>query len=246
MQPDQLAAFRQAITAAQAISDERGYQYHTGIHGLPLPISCKHNSPLFLPWHRAYLYFFERALQDLVAGVTFPWWDWTAGQDTGVPPAYAEAEVDGQPNPLYSSPIQQAGREPEGPDHTTREPGGAGAPPLPEPQDVEALLELPKFVEFQAQLEDVHNAVHMWVGGTMGDIPTAAYDPLFWAHHTMIDRVWALWQQRHPGASPPTVLLDQALAPFGMTVRQTLSTDALGYDYAVGTAAAPGPATEHG
>jgi tyrosinase len=58
MNPDQLATFRAAVTAAMAISDERGYNYFAGIHGYPLPISCDvaHGQPLFLPWHRAYLY----------------------------------------------------------------------------------------------------------------------------------------------------------------------------------------------
>lgn len=31
---------------------------------------------LFFPWHRAYLYRFEQALQDQVSDVTIPWWDW--------------------------------------------------------------------------------------------------------------------------------------------------------------------------
>jgi tyrosinase len=75
----------------------------------------------------------------------------------------------------------------------------------------------------------------------MGDISVAAYDPVFWAHHTMIDRVWALWQLRHPGAGPPASLLGQALAPFPMTVKDTLEIAQLGYDYAVGTTAAQGP-----
>ena len=48
---------------------------------------------LFLPWHRAYLWHLEQALQDLVAGVALPWWDWT--RDRRIPTAYAEAEVAG-------------------------------------------------------------------------------------------------------------------------------------------------------
>ena len=75
----------------------------------------------------------------------------------------------------------------------------------------------------------------------MGSIPTAAYDPLFWAHHCMIDRLWYLWQLRHPGASVPWPLLGKALAPFPITVRDTLDISQLGYDYAAATAAAPGP-----
>ena len=34
----------------------------------------------------------------------------------------------------------------------------------------------------------------------MGTIAFAAYDPIFWAHHTMIDRLWRLWHQKHPNA----------------------------------------------
>ena len=40
---------------------------------------------LFLPWHRAYLYFFERALRDRVPTLAQPWWDWTAPAPTGQP-----------------------------------------------------------------------------------------------------------------------------------------------------------------
>ncbi len=75
----------------------------------------------------------------------------------------------------------------------------------------------------------------------MGIIEVAAYDPIFWAHHCMIDRLWYLWQLEHPGAQLPTAFLEQALPPFPMTVRQTLSITDLGYDYAAATAAVNGP-----
>ena len=52
---------RDSFAAVQKIDDDRGYGYHAGIHGLPLPIGCDnaHGTDYFLPWHRAYLYFFE-------------------------------------------------------------------------------------------------------------------------------------------------------------------------------------------
>ena len=59
-----------------------------------------------------------------------------------------------------------------------------------------------------------------------------AYDPLFFAHHTMIDRIWRLWQLRHPTAGVPSDLLDEALPPFNITVAQTIDVSGLGYDYA--------------
>ena len=123
----QLADFRRAITAAHEISDDRGYQRWAGIHGLPLPISCTHHNHLFLPWHRAYLYFFEKALQDRVPGVTLPWWDWTHHHDEGIPPAYRRRRVANKKNPLFDSAIQPSGRVTPGQRRTTRQPGPHGA-----------------------------------------------------------------------------------------------------------------------
>lgn len=235
----QFADLRQAITAAQAINDDRGYQRWAGIHGLPLPISCTHHTELFLPWHRAYLYLFEKALQERVPGVTLPWWDWTAGHAEGIPAAYARQRTDGKKNPLFDSPIQPSGRERPSQTRTQRAPGAPGR--LPTPGDVETVLDNRDFLTFQTQLESLHDGVHVWVGGTMESIATAAYDPIFWAHHCMIDRLWYLWQLRHPGAGIPARLLDRALAPFPLTARQTIDVTGLGYDYAASTAAAGGP-----
>lgn len=235
----QLADLRAGITAAQAINDDRGYQYWAGIHGLPLPISCTHHTELFLPWHRAYLYFFEKALQERVRGVTLPWWDWTARHAEGIPVAYTRRRTEGKKNPLFDSPIQPAGRERPSQTRTTREPGPPGE--LPTSAQLQAVMANRDFLSFQTQLESLHDGVHVWVGGTMESIATAAYDPIFWAHHCMIDRVWYLWQLGHPGAGMPRHLLDRALAPFPMTVRDTLDITHLGYDYAASTAAAEGP-----
>ena len=41
-----------------------------------------------------------------------------------------------------------------------------------------------------------HDRVHGYVGGSMGQVPTAAFDPIFWSHHSMVDRIWYLWQNR--------------------------------------------------
>ncbi len=238
----QLADFRAAVAAAMGISDDRGYNYWAGIHGLPLPIYCDiaHGQPIFLPWHRAYLYFFELALRERQEEVTLPWWDWTA--DAAVPNAYAEPEAGGAPNPLFSAKVdplalEQGAREGDKrAPMTLREPGAEGSPPLPTTAEIEKVLALPGFLDFTHQLEQYHNNVHVWVGGPtghMGDINFAAFDPLFWAHHAMIDRLWRMWQLLHPQSSVPATLLEEALPPFKMTVAQALDTNTLGYDYAV-------------
>lgn len=234
----QLAQLRQAVSKVQRIGDDRGYQFWAGVHGLPLPVYCQHGSQLFLPWHRAYLYFFERALQDQVPGVTLPWWDWRDHSEA-LPVAYARARTPGnKANPLYSSPIQPSGRRQPGERRTWRSLGPTSW--LPTARQVEEARRNRDYFTFQSQLESLHNGVHGFVGGTMGSVAVSAYDPIFWAHHCMIDRVWYLWQLDHPGARLPAAYLDLPLPPFEMTVRDTLDVTALGYDYAAATAAVPG------
>lgn len=57
----------------------------------------------------------------------------------------------------------------------------------------------------------LHNMVHKWVGGAIsqGDaqparrgtmiLPTAPNDPVFFLAHANVDRLWSVWQARHPG-----------------------------------------------
>jgi hypothetical protein len=42
------------------------------------------------------------------------------------------------------------------------------------------VLELRDFLDFSSALEALHDRVHVWVGGHMGLIPFAAFDPIFW------------------------------------------------------------------
>jgi tyrosinase len=116
------------------------------------------------------------------------------------------------------------------PDLTSRTPGELA--PFPAPADVDRALNAPTFIDLSNFVEIVHDNVHVWVGGTMSEVPVAAFDPLFWAHHCMVDRLWYLWQLRHPGGDPPLSLQRRALPPFPMTVADTLSINALGYEYA--------------
>jgi tyrosinase len=207
-----------------------------------MPISCKHHNSLFLPWHRAYLYLFEKSLQDLVPDITLPWWDWTSGEShaQGIPSSYTATAAN---NPLrrgrvaieqpYVAMLRQtpgllsAGSNPT----TVRDPDIPTN--LPRNATISSILDAPTFLDFSTRLENVHDAVHVWVGGSMSQIPIAAFDPVFWAHHAMIDRLWYAWQMKHPNALPPAPLLGQALDPFPLTVAQTLDISQLGYDYAI-------------
>lgn len=112
---------------------------------------------------------------------------------------------------------------------TERFPGQASR--LPTAEDVRHILSLDDFRQCSGALEEIHGWVHVRVGGQrghMGSVPLAAFDPIFWAHHTMIDRIWRLWQRRHPQAVLPAGMHNQALRPFELTVGQVLDVGPLG------------------
>ena len=240
----QLQLLRDGFRQVQAIGDDRGYAHWAGVHGLPLPAYCDiaHGTPFFLPWHRAYLYRFERALRDQVPNAMLAWWDWRtpAGQPGQIPRVLTVARgPDGRANPLRSAAvpklaIQQGGQLGRSLGTPTRR-APSTFDPLPTPQQINELLAISDFNTFNEELDSLHGGVHMWIGGHMSQIPYAAYDPIFWLHHTMIDRIWRMWQSKHNAPGPPQSIWNQALPPFNMTVRQTLSVTRLGYDYAART-----------
>ncbi|MBA2513519.1 MAG: tyrosinase family protein, partial [Solirubrobacterales bacterium] len=178
----QVVDLRRAFEAVLPINDERGYNYHAGIHGLPLPMYCEHGTLLFLPWHRAYLYFFELALRDRVKTVSLPWWNWASAgsRRNGIPKTYAAQSVDGTANPLFSAPIPPVARVSGRPRESFRRPRDPSL--LPTQQDVQDVLDEPDFRGFSDKVEVLHNGVHVWIGGTTAQVPWAAYDPLFWTH----------------------------------------------------------------
>ncbi|MBN1209191.1 MAG: tyrosinase family protein [Myxococcaceae bacterium] len=60
----------------------------------------------FIPWHRQYLWAFEKALQAEVAGVTLPYWDWTDHVDAInrlFTPEFLGSLRQGAPGPIMDS-----------------------------------------------------------------------------------------------------------------------------------------------
>jgi tyrosinase len=236
--------------------DNRSYAHFAGIHGFP-DDKCWHEPRdmdgwpqvhLFLPWHRAYLYYLEKALQDQLPGVTIPFWDWRSSskREEKIPKALSEKTISGEANPLYKFYINY-------PDSgitrdTRRYPGQfiRGQVDLPSPEEVEQVLGTPDnhFEDFSESLRNIHNRVHLWTGGStrengtpvqgdMAVVPFAAFDPIFFIHHCTIDRLWWLWQKKNGIDEIPNYYKPMALAPFeDATVQNVLDIYTLGYDYA--------------
>ena len=145
-----------------------------------------HDGPAFLPWHRDFLFKFEKELQAVRPNVTLPYWDWYADDSRDLDTGIWKSFFGGRNN--------QGGRI-HGNWQFRRDASPIAA--LSElDQHVRELL-APTFFEFRRTIEDVsHSNAHVWVGGDMrgGFSPR---DPLFYLLHCNVDRIWAMWQHNH-------------------------------------------------
>ncbi|HEY1544376.1 MAG TPA: tyrosinase family protein [Xanthobacteraceae bacterium] len=241
----QVTDLRRAYAQMMQIRDNRGYAFLAGLHGAPSWYCWHHQQnarsaqrmELFLPWHRAYLYNVEMAARSQVGSVTLPWWDWTLRppRQDGIPKVFADRTANGGRNPLASFHITDV--QGVRPHDTVRHPGPTDG--LPSQADVDGALSRTDYSDFAGALEDVHDRIHGWVSGDMGVVGTAAYDPIFWSHHTMIDRIWWLWQVQNGNGNITSDLMEVVLAPFNFRVRDVLNVNDLGYDYAAAQTVVP-------
>jgi tyrosinase len=208
---------------------------------LPLPPvqkkfwnQCQHQTWFFLPWHRGYLAAFEATVRDAIvklggpADWALPYWNYSRDtQSLELPPAFAEATLDGEENHLF-----------------VRQRYGVGTRPIVldgRAVLLDGTLEQPHFEglgtggttgfggvktrfnhaakadgkDHNGVLErQPHGIVHVLVGGgfqngqlssnwrdlgLMTNPDTAALDPIFWLHHANIDRLWNVWLRQQPG-----------------------------------------------
>lgn len=92
-----------------------------------------------------------------------------------------------------------------------------------------------------------HGPVHVWTGDPsntqldMGNLYSAARDPIFFAHHANIDRIWNVWKtipggRRNDFTDPDWlnsefIFYDENQVPVKVKVKDAVSTEALGYTY---------------
>jgi tyrosinase-like protein len=173
----------------------------------------------FVLWHRAYVFYFERILRDAAQDPTLslPYWNYTDATQRGFPALFGKPEFDaaGKPtNPLFDARREIAfvqgkydlnnktvsteaafgSNEFFGLDEIS---GFAGGIADTDPQ-TKGLIE-----------QSPHDNIHLAVGGTIPSgltpfppgatvglmtIPeTSAFDPVFWIHHSNVERLWTVW-----------------------------------------------------
>ncbi|KAL6651414.1 hypothetical protein ACP70R_010339 [Stipagrostis hirtigluma subsp. patula] len=224
-----------------------------------------HKCWLFFPWHRFYLYFHERILGKLIGDETFalPFWNWDAPDGMTLPSIYAIENT-----PLYN-PRRNPAHQP--PSLLDLEYDGTDSPTPRDQQIKKNLRTMHRQMITRAKgkeqffgkpyrqgdkprpgagtVEEVpHGPVHEWTGDPrqpngedMGEIYSAARDPIFYAHHGNVDRLWNVWKGLRPGVNTDFADRDYLDASFlfydeearlvRVRVRDCLDTDALRYTY---------------
>lgn len=213
--------YARAVRAMQAlpIADARSWRYQAAIHGLAgtTPPSgapwneCQHATWYFLPWHRMYLYQFERIVRSFVVAAggpadwALPYWDYEAAGANSLPRAFRAPKLpDGTANPLFvaqRAPGINAGSTL--PSSVTSSTVAMGTNAFTTPTSGTPMgfggprTGFAHFGPAPGALENQpHNIMHVVIGGSglMSDPDTAAQDPIFWLHHANIDRLWERWR----------------------------------------------------
>jgi tyrosinase len=195
-----VASYRTAVAAMRRLpaADPRNWTRQAQLH----LDHGRHASWLFLPWHRAYLYYFEQICRELSghAGFALPYWNWTA--NPRIPATFWD-----RTSPLFH-PWRDATAE------------SVAAADFVGPAVVGPMLDEANFLLFGGPLtgdaghqdgpeyglveQSPHNYIHGFVGGTMATF-ASPLDPLFWVHQSRIDQLWTQWnvEQDHPNPDDP-------------------------------------------
>ncbi|CAG5118988.1 unnamed protein product, partial [Candidula unifasciata] len=219
---EEILELREAMEKFQNDRSVDGYQAIAEFHGdpgkCPFPTArdrfacCVHGMPNFPHWHRLLVVQVEDALRLRGAHIGIPYWDWTKPRTTVPALAAEETFVDPHNNQEHTNPFHHAhiGFLDNGAE-TSRDiqPSLTQSPEWGDHTDLfDAFLlalEQDNFCDFEVQFEIAHNLIHGLVGGKaqygLSSLSYSAFDPIFYIHHSNVDRIWAIWTalQEHRG-----------------------------------------------
>ncbi|MEX0272020.1 tyrosinase family protein [Leptolyngbyaceae cyanobacterium UHCC 1019] len=185
-----------------------------------------HRSPMFFPWHREFLRQFENDLRIVSSdpSICLPYWDFSRDQssaDLGYP--FIDDFLGG--NGVGANNVVQTGVFAQasgwtlnlGASNALQRQFGVQTPSLPTTGAITGSLTETTYDSapfdrtvagsdsFRNLVEgwvgpqsgpNIHNRVHVWVGGSM--LPsTSPNDPVFFLNHCKEDELWAVWMQKY-------------------------------------------------
>ncbi|KAL7143551.1 hypothetical protein ABFS83_08G198900 [Erythranthe nasuta] len=182
-----------------------------------------HNSWLFFPFHRWYLYFYERILGKLIGDPTFAlsFWNWDNPKGMTIPPMFLDEK-----SAIYDSKRNQDNLK------AIVDLGMTGNKDPLQVVSNNLTVMYSEMIRGNADVYDFmgqpyregtavnpgpgssergsHTAIHVFVGDPrepsgedLGNFYSAGRDSLFYSHHCNVDRMWTLWQYFLPSNKVP-------------------------------------------
>lgn len=167
----------------------------------------------FLLWHRMYTWHLEQIVRELSGKADFamPYWNYGSEvlSDNQLPAIFTDTK-----GSLFASARYSLLNNGKPIDDTTR---------MDLKEELDRLAITHGFAGkegFSQQLEAApHGLMHDYIGadgketffnpifqkemsGLMANVPSAGFDPVFWLHHSMVDRIWTQWDQSAYGERP--------------------------------------------
>ncbi|XP_071724391.1 polyphenol oxidase, chloroplastic-like [Rutidosis leptorrhynchoides] len=239
-----------------------GAYHQLGFPSLELQV---HNSWLFFPFHRYYLHFYEKILGKLIDDPTFalPFWNWDSPKGMQMPSLFTNPK-----SSLYDS-LRNANHQPPtlvDLDYNGNEPTQKGQDQLSSNLNImyRQMVSNGKSASLflgnpyrsgeepdpgPGSFENIpHGSVHIWCGDkrqpnleNMGNLYSAGRDPIFFAHHSNVDRMWTIWKtlggtNRKDFTDPDWleagfIFYDENANLVRVKVKDCLDTTKLGYVY---------------
>jgi tyrosinase len=188
----------EVMTMAKAYFDNR------------LAINGKTVSPMFLMWHRVFLFDMEEKLRALPGYecVTIPYWNYHCRipTDRRSPVGLGDNKLgQGDKQGCIEGPFSAV-------KHTLGQKKAGCIKRAPVALKITNLtcsgftdmanIGDENFDRFATRIQNLHGLVHEAYGGNFAT-QYSPIDPLFWLHHANVDRLWALWQDCHSNYMPP-------------------------------------------
>ncbi len=153
------------------------------------------NIQIFFGWHRYQMFELEQALQDVNPKISLAYWN---------------SSIDNDLITLQNSLFGPDLLEPFDTDWALGRNLASGTNALPTLAELVSIQSMTDFANsnfpndggYSNQLErqSPHTGAHIWTGGFMPTTASPA-DPVFYFHHSWVDKLWAEWETANPGSS---------------------------------------------
>ncbi|KAJ1657858.1 hypothetical protein IWQ61_002802 [Dispira simplex] len=202
-----------------------------------------HTWPVFFPFHRLFIRKFEEQLQKINPSVVLAYWDWSidsadpssspiwdtyGGTGTGADQCVTTGQFAN-----WQVQYDLNGTQP----HCLRRNFNRGTtlgPVFPPEYLEQTSRDTNNYTDWWNTLErGPHGIVHGFIGGDMLDM-ASPNDPVFWLHHTFLDKLWSEWQDKNTVTDraysgnnmdgTPALLTDQIPGYPGTTVADVFDT----------------------